>query len=165
VLICFATLEAKAIPIDGSISFVGGVEFNTSEIMSFTSSFTLDATGDYAVVPDLIPGTLTPFVFQPMPKPPWVTPLWTFDYGGKTYSFDVKSVIVDEHSATTLTLEGTGIGHISGFDDTGGTWIITTNHLGGRFSYSASTAVPEPSILLLLGSGLVAFALPRKMRK
>jgi hypothetical protein len=171
-LIGIMAFNAAAIPINGDISFAGGTTLDNTNLTlatQFLSFFDVKVTsvsGDYAGLAGTAV-TFTPFVFSP--PAPAVTPLWTFDILTTTYSFDATSVAVQFASPTALVVEGVGTGHITGLDDTPGTWTITANSGITTFSFSASTVVepvPEPATLLLIGSGLLGLVgLRRKFKK
>jgi len=82
------------------------------------------------------------------------------------FSFELTSVIkLSSSSDTFLDLEGTGIIR-NGLDATMGTWTFTGENDSGTFNWSAgSSAVPEPTMLALVGIGLVGFAVSRKKVK
>ena len=88
-------------------------------------------------------GTIQDFSFaDPSAFPS--TPLGGFEsVGGLT--FDLMNIAVGMQTASVLTLEGWGVFHMAGFDDTAGTFVLTANGLGNSFSFSASKAVPEPA--------------------
>jgi hypothetical protein len=164
--------NAAAIPINGAIALSGGGQTDNDVDLTVATKFNAlgpgivnTGTGDYSGVPTFLSSpvvTFTPFTFLTVP----VVPLWTFDYNGKTYSFDATSMTknADVHM---ITFAGLGIAHITGFEDTIGEWSFTAQHLGepGAFSFSTSAAtVPEPLTLILLGSGLLGLAgLRRKL--
>ena len=110
------------------------------------------AFGDYA-------GTLgtfvdfNDFVFDPLTPG---TQLWTFTSGG-AYSFSMSTINIVSQTANTISLEGTGIASIDGFDDTGGDFTLTLNQSGQAFSFSSSASafVPVPAAVWLFGSGLL----------
>lgn len=157
-LIGFMTMNASAIPIDGNISFSGNIIADNpnlalaTEFTEFDNVFVTSANGDYAALVHQ-PVTFTPFEFDPAQAT--VTPLWTTAYNGINYSFDATSVGIIFENPVVLAIGGEGLAHMTGRDDSRGTWVITSNSAGSTFSFSASSAVPEPAIMLLLGSGLL----------
>jgi hypothetical protein len=167
--------NAAAIPITGDISFAGGTTLDNTNLdlatrfLTFSNVVVEAASGTYGsgAVPIGTPVTFTPFVFNP--PAPGVTPLWTFGVASTTYSFDATSVILKFADSTGLVVGGLGVGHIGGFEDTPGSWTITANSGTATFSFSASTVVepvPEPSILLLFGFGLLGLVgLRRKIQR
>ena len=104
------------------------------------------------------------FVFNPLTSG---TLLWSFVSGGDTYSFTMYNATILSQSATQIGLTGSGFASITGgvFDDTDGVWDLTLNQTTAAFSFSSGAAVPEPSIALLLGVGLIGFGFTRRARK
>jgi len=154
---------ASADPINGSIGFVGS--FSTDHNADFTqatqfTSFTAftfgTGTGDYSSVGSFTSVAFTPFSFGAS----GVTPLWAFSDSGVSYSFDATSVDVST-TKNSIIAEGNGIAHITGLDDTLGTWIISSNGLGGvALTFSASTAGADGGATAsLLGLAMVGISL------
>jgi hypothetical protein len=176
VLIGVMAFGAVATQITGAISFSGtDTQSNTdlsvaTAFTSFTNVVVSTTGGTGTYLPALLGQAVTfnPFTFRPSLFPSPVVPLWTFDFGGKTYSFDATGVSVDFSNQNTITMEGTGTAHATGFDSTPGQWFFSANNALGTSSFSVSTeasAVPEPTSLLLFGLGLVGLAGVRKFKQ
>ena len=163
--------QAQAAMITGGISLGGAFTTDTGNVntanafTSFSNVFVVSVNGDYSGVPTggSSPAvTQNPFTFDPFTLP--VTPLWTFMFGGNTYSFDLLSCSISQQGGGSLILTGSGTLNITGFDATSGDWVFTGNQAGGTFSFSSSNAaVPEGgSALILLGLGLVGLEVLRR---
>src|ERR1041385_4216842 len=117
-LMCYT---AAAVGITGGISLAGGYVTDTGDLntahsfTSFNNVITTSVSGSYATVTAGTPVTQNGFSFNPFPGP-GVTPLWTFTFAGKTYSFDLLTIQTPQQPGdNTLTIRGTGVMKITGF--------------------------------------------------
>ena len=157
---------ARAASITGGVSFGGsflptggtglsdatGVDI-LSDIAVVSCAISSSCQGSYAGVTGLVGATYHDFTFAPLGG--GTTPLWTFTFGGLTYSFDLSSVHVVEQTASVLGLVGTGILHITGFADTPGQFSFSGDTSGAVFAFSSTASAPEPASTLLLGLALL----------
>lgn len=173
----FAGAGSQAVPISGTIGLSGGYLANgplatATAISSFTSVLVsgVGLTGDYAGTAGT-PVTMSPFTFSPFQGS--VVPLWTFTVGSTTYAFDLLSLGVTLQDSTQIVLDGSGTLHLTGKDDTGGTWSLHLSEAGdGNFTFTdgntfdSTTAVPDGgTTLMLLGSALAVLGIARRYFK
>ena len=160
----------QADPIQGSISFTGGVTYDTGNVNTATTvtewfdTEVLSSTGDFLAAGNVngTAATFTdPWQFNPSVA---VASLWSLTLGG--FSFDLTSCTVDFQAGGFLLISGVGTIHGTGFDDTAGTWSFSSNDpsSGGVFSFSAGTAaIPDGgSAVALLGVALAGVEVLRR---
>ena len=161
-LLGLVPVNAGAVPISGAISFAGNAIFDNTNLNLATMFTAFNATvvtaveGDYSGIAIPTPAQFKLFTFRPPAAS--VIPLWTLIFGPKTYSLDATSIGVSYSSVGDIVLNGLGLAHITGLDDTIGSWSVTANNAGQTFSFSSSAtvpAVPEPATMFMLGTGLV----------
>ena len=179
--------SAVATSINGTLNFSGiAATFDNTldvatKVVDFGFfSFAGGGTGDYAGVGPLIVD-LGEFTFSPALSPDPVT-LWDFSWGGLVYSFDMESPLVVTRGGTALTgytleISGLGKANITGFDETAGSWIFTTQANPGapataQLSFSATTASPPAftlpdggSTVTIMGGSILALAIARRKRQ
>jgi len=165
-----ASISAQAQPaITGGISFTGGATID-NPIPAATTFETFfgpsgsggpvveagaQTTGSYAGVPgNTVANFDAPFDFA---SPTLPFPLWSFTFGGASYSFQVTSVLIDSQAPGFIDIGGTGTGSITGYSGTPENWSITgTSVQPGGLTInigSSANAVPEPSTLAFAGLG------------
>ena len=186
ILMFSVAMEVAAVPIDGEIGMGGNFaavdrSWTATSIGSATgidfdpNMFIVNsATGSFSGVS--ISGAIKDFQFDPglgvrdgievdgtvngVTAVTSITDFWTID----GFSFELTSVVkLSTGSDPFLDLDGTGIIRAAGFEATMGTWSFTGDNAGGTFTWSAGTAVPEPTMLALMAIGLLGFAVSRRI--
>lgn len=169
-LVCAAALfaavlvptAAKATPISGSIAIGGTDSFNSTAItFTPTTAYILASTiANVGTVPNT--ATLTGFSYTSATSANGVV-LFTTTQSGITTSFTITGLTTIGYTATPspfLNLAGTGFFSQTGMDNTSGSFSLTSSTTGiTSFQLNGmTTATPEPSSLMLLGTGLVSSA-------
>lgn len=177
--ICAAlAITANAVPITGQIDFTGAVttdtgNLNTAHAFTSFSGVTVfnnppaTPTGSYAGTGGASV-TMNSFSFNPFVAP--VPNLWSFAFGGLTYTFNLTSITsIAQPGDNTLGVVGMGTAMITGgtstYTPTAGQFFISTQGSNRTtFIFSSTTqSLPEGgSALALLGIGLVVVEVVRR---
>jgi hypothetical protein len=167
--------QAQAAHINGTISFIGAVDFDhpvgtattvnqfysaISHIAGFSTVF--NTTGDFSAI---TPGTLATMSVPWQFNPSMATPgLWSV--GG--FSFDLMSATVVTQLPNFINISATGVIHGAGFEDTAGTFTFTVTD-NRRFNVgfvAVGRAVPDGgTTVMLLGLGISALGMARRFLK
>lgn len=169
--------QANAQTITGAVQFFGSVQASGPSGPPTTIDFdnnwrVLQGTGTYAGIFLGTPAIFNDFTFVGDGANAMllgtVTPLWTFDFNGLTYSFDLLSLTNGHTEPGAMSFTGQGVAHITGFDDSFATFSLQGS--GNNFAFtlsSSSTAVPEAGTTALLFMGFAfsgALVVRRKLR-
>ena len=162
------TATSFANPINGNITFKGGVTLDSTTVttattvLSWNDAQVQNADGDFA--------TFTSSGRSVAFNAPWsfnsgaLSNFWSVD--GFTFDLISSSVVYQNHGFIFVDGSGTVSGH--DFDSYVGTWSFTTQDRssGGIFSFSGSSSVPDSgTTALLLGTALVGMSVIARRRK
>ena len=94
-------------------------------------------SGDFNVLNGLT-GTIQDFTFSGAAQAGYpVPPIVGFEIiTSPVFAFDLMSVTVLNQDRNVLTLTGTGLFHLTGYENTEGSFFFSGNEAGGTFSYS-----------------------------
>lgn len=172
---------AIAVPITGNISFGGngspepaGTWYQATGV-NFANPWVVTAnSGDYASVPFPTTATFTDIDWgagSGAVNVALAQTVWTFTVGLVTYTLEVGTVDnIDRGSAANdnISVSGSGILTITGFDPTPGVWNFTGGFAGTAQNLSFSSSpirTPEPGSLALLSLSLLGFGIASRRRK
>jgi len=182
-LVC-VPMTAGAAAVTGNILFGGdGTPVGSSNWFDATGVnfinpwLVVGRTGDYMPVPFGAEATFTDFSWGAASGAvsiPLAQNIWTITKDGITYELNVGEITdIDRGDAVNdnIALVGTGTLTITGFDPTPGTWSYTSGFTSEgvpNLSFSAGTGetrIPEPSALILLGTGLAALGFCQRRKR
>jgi len=177
----FATTSVQALPIiSGNITFAGGATGSESDgVTTFTPAnpwWDLGGSGAYLNTGGA-EATFNAVSYTGTGASATLTapvdPLWTFTLSGITYSFDLTSLISADVGANFVSMTGTGVANITGYQTTDATWSLagiganqtfvinfgTTSSTGNGGSGGGSTVPDGGMTVVMLGLALGACGL------
>ena len=150
----FLCEQAQAVPITGAIAFSGsatasGPSGGTPSTIHFIDPWhSLPGTGSYTPVSMGTNTIFNDFAFIGDGAAATLigtdSPIWTFTIGATTYSFDLLTLTDGHVDAGSMGFSGTGIAHITGFDDTPASFALEGAGTGFDFILSSSTTATIP---------------------
>jgi hypothetical protein len=159
--------QTQAAPITGAIEFFGSASASgpsgtgQTDISFINPWHSLATTGSYNGVLTGTDTTFNNFSFTGDGTAATLigndSPIWTFNFGGSTYSFDLLALTNGHVEAGSMAFTGIGIAHITGFNDTPASFALQGAGSGFDFTLSSSTTatIPEGSTTVLLVLGLL----------
>lgn len=192
-LLSCGLFSQNALAVEGTITFLGTASADHASADGITTTITFAnpwvvvfGDGDYSTVtPFVTTATFNNFSFNnddangvapPATLVAPVIPLWTFMFGGDTYSFDLHAltlgaVTIDGAGNTAMGFTGTGIAYINGVGSSA-TWALQGSGRNFSFTFNGATSstsasgVPDGgATVALLGMGLVGIAALRRKLK
>jgi hypothetical protein len=171
---------AEAAAIVGSINFAGSNTYNTTtNMVDFINpqTVTSDTIGFAPCIGCGVIAGPTGGVFDyssAFPAPP-AKPLVYYDLldavaNGKVFSFDLQTITqIIEEPNVSVAIQGTGLLHLTGFDDTPGSFFFSTQGPENlEVSFSATNTaipIPEPGTWALFGAGVLAVVVWHSRRR
>jgi hypothetical protein len=163
-----ASAAALADPINGSINFAGGVNFDTTSantatgVTGWVNPTVQDASGDFATFVN--PGDAVSFPSAWSFNSGAVAGFWSV--GGFTFDLISSTLVFQNYGIVAAT--GTGTVSHDGFDSYVGDWSFSSQNPAGKsgvFSFSGGSTVPDGgTTAALLGLGLVGMSYVARRR-